>query len=62
MEGVALAVAASRLSAQQTNPVVTAVRIKHHLIRSGNIYVIKEPYWFLFDYGPVKAMHGSPWR
>jgi predicted AlkP superfamily pyrophosphatase or phosphodiesterase len=21
----------------------------------------QEPYWFLFDEGPVKAMHGSPW-
>jgi predicted AlkP superfamily pyrophosphatase or phosphodiesterase len=62
MEGVALAVAAGRLSAQQTNPVVTAVRNNHHHTRSGDIYIIQEPYWFLFDYGPVKAMHGSPWR
>ena len=25
-------------------------------------YIIQEPYWFLFDKGPVTAMHGSPWR
>ena len=24
--------------------------------------IIQEPYWFLFDKGPVTAMHGSPWR
>jgi arylsulfatase A-like enzyme len=30
--------------------------------RSGDIYVVQEPYWFLFDKGPVQAMHGSPWR
>ncbi len=29
---------------------------------SGDIYIIQEPYWFLFDKGPVKVMHGSPWR
>jgi predicted AlkP superfamily pyrophosphatase or phosphodiesterase len=27
-----------------------------------DIYIIQEPYWFLFDEGPVKVMHGSPWR
>jgi arylsulfatase A-like enzyme len=27
-----------------------------------DIYIIQEPYWFLFDKGPVKVMHGSPWR
>jgi arylsulfatase A-like enzyme len=32
-----------------------------NLKASGN-YIIQEPYWFLFDKGPVKAMHGSPWR
>ena len=29
---------------------------------TGDIYIIQEPYWFLFDKGPVTAMHGSPWR
>jgi predicted AlkP superfamily pyrophosphatase or phosphodiesterase len=61
-EGIALAVAGSRLAVQHTNPVVQQVRNNHHVSRSGDIYIIQEPYWFLFDKGPVKAMHGSPWR
>ena len=62
VDGIALAVATSRLSYQQTNPLVARVRNNHHVTRSGDIYVIQEPYWFLFDKGPVAAMHGSPWR
>jgi predicted AlkP superfamily pyrophosphatase or phosphodiesterase len=62
IEGIALAVAASRLSAQDTSPLVEQVRKNHHVSRSGDIYIIQEPYWFLFDKGPVTAMHGSPWR
>jgi len=61
-DGIALAVASSRLSAQQTNPLVEQVRNNTHVSRSGDIYIIQEPYWFLFDKGPVAAMHGSPWR
>ena len=61
-DGIALAVANSRLSAQQTNPLIRKVRNNHHISRSGDIYIIQEPYWFLFDKGPVTAMHGSPWR
>ena len=33
-----------------------------HASRSGDVYVAQAPYWFLFDKGPVAAMHGSPWR
>jgi predicted AlkP superfamily pyrophosphatase or phosphodiesterase len=62
IEGIALAVATSRLSSQQTNPLVAWVRNNHHVTRSGDIYIIQEPYWFLFDKGPIAAMHGSPWR
>jgi len=61
-DGIALAVASSRLSAQQANPVIEQVRNNYHGYRSGDIYIIQEPYWFLFDKGPVTAMHGSPWR
>jgi len=61
-DGIALAVASSRLSAQQTNPLIEQVRNNTHVSRSGDIYIIQEPYWFLFDKGPVVAMHGSPWR
>jgi predicted AlkP superfamily pyrophosphatase or phosphodiesterase len=61
-DGIALAVATSRLSEKQTNPLLEQVRNNHHISRSGDIYIIQEPYWFLFDKGPVTAMHGSPWR
>lgn len=39
----------------------TAVQHNHHPSRSGDVYVFQEPYWFMFDRGPVAAMHGSPW-
>jgi hypothetical protein len=61
-DGIALAVPTSRLSSQQANPLVAQVRRNHHDSRSGDIYIIQEPYWFLFDKGPIAAMHGSPWR
>ncbi len=62
VEGIALAVASSRLSELSTDPVVAQVRNNHHMTRSGDIYIVQAPYWFLFDKGPVAAMHGSPWR
>ena len=62
LEGIALAVSTSRLSSLHPNPLTAQVRHNHHLSRSGDIYIIQEPYWFLFDKGPVQAMHGSPWR
>ncbi len=61
-EGISLAVPSSSLTSQQANPLVEQVRNNHHITRSGDIYIIQEPYWFLFEKGPVKAMHGSPWR
>jgi len=61
-DGIALAVASSRLSAQQTDPLIEQVRNNYHVSRSGDIYIVQEPYWFLFDKGPITAMHGSPWR
>ena len=60
--GVELAAATSRLSAMGSNPLLDQVRNNHHSSRSGNIYVIQSLYWFLFEKGPVVAMHGSPWR
>ena len=61
-DGIALAVASSRMLTKQSNPLVAQVQRNTHITRSGDIYIIQEPYWFLFDKGPVKAMHGSPWR
>jgi arylsulfatase A-like enzyme len=62
MDGIALAAASSRLSELPANPLWEQVRKNYHPSRSGDIYTIQEPYWFLFDKGPVSAMHGSPWR
>ena len=39
-----------------------AVRANYHPQRSGDVYIAQAPYWFMFDRGPVAAMHGSPWR
>jgi len=61
-DGIALAVPSSNLSARQTNPLLKYVSRNFHASRSGDIYIIQEPYWFLFEKGPVAAMHGSPWR
>ena len=60
--GGAVAVARSQLSALAATPLVEAIRRNTHPSRSGDVYVVQEPYWFLFDEGPVAVMHGSPWR
>ena len=44
-EGIALAVATSSLFAQETNPLVGKVRNNHHVSRSGDIYIMQQPYW-----------------
>jgi predicted AlkP superfamily pyrophosphatase or phosphodiesterase len=62
VNGIALAVASSSLFTQQSNWLLEKVRHNYHVFRSGNIYIIQEPYWFLFEKGPVVAMHGSPWQ
>jgi predicted AlkP superfamily pyrophosphatase or phosphodiesterase len=61
-EGINLAVSTKSLATQQHNPLLEQVRRNQHLRRSGDIYIIQEPYWFLFDEGPIANMHGSPWR
>lgn len=60
--GIALAVSRSGLPSMQTTPVLTQIRRNYHPSRSGDIYVVQDPYWFMFDKGPIAAMHGSPWR
>jgi predicted AlkP superfamily pyrophosphatase or phosphodiesterase len=61
-EGIELAVATSRLPDDGPAQLLRQVANNHHLTRSGDIYVIQSPYWFLFDSGPIAVMHGSPWR
>ncbi|MCP4769663.1 MAG: alkaline phosphatase family protein [Gammaproteobacteria bacterium] len=40
---------------------VAAVRHNYHPQRAGDVYIYQQPYWFMFERGPVAAMHGSPW-
>jgi predicted AlkP superfamily pyrophosphatase or phosphodiesterase len=61
-KGINLAVSTDSLATQQGNQLREQVQRNHHDTRSGDIYVIQDPYWFLFDEGPIAAMHGSPWR
>lgn len=60
--GIALAVSRSGLPFMQTTPILSQIRRNYHPSRSGDIYVVQKPYWFMFDKGPIAAMHGSPWR
>ncbi len=59
VDGIALA--QSRTGRSQTAE-AERIRRNEHPVRSGDIYVVQNPYWFLFDKGPIVAMHGSPWR
>jgi predicted AlkP superfamily pyrophosphatase or phosphodiesterase len=61
-EGIALAVASTALRHMQDTPLLNRIRNNTHPERSGDIYVVQEPYWFLFDKGPIAVMHGSPWQ
>lgn len=65
-EGVALAVSSQALAKGETpeTPVHRAVVNNFHLKRSGDIYVVYEPQWFIADFDGlhVACTHGSPWR
>jgi predicted AlkP superfamily pyrophosphatase or phosphodiesterase len=60
-EGINLAVSTKSLATAKGNPLIEQVRNNQHVTRSGDIYIIQEPYWFLFDKGSIGGMHGSPW-
>jgi predicted AlkP superfamily pyrophosphatase or phosphodiesterase len=62
LDGINLAVSTRSLATVKGNPLIERVRNNQHATRSGDIYIIQEPYWFLFDEGPIASMHGSPWR
>lgn len=61
-EGIALAVSMKALPNLQNTPTLERIRNNHHPMRSGDIYVVQEPYWFLQEGGAIAVMHGSPWR
>lgn len=62
MEGIEQAVSTHNLPLLGDDPLYKQVERNHNNSRSGDIYIMQQPYWFLFDKGPVAAMHGSPWR
>lgn len=65
-EGVALAISSTALSRGEVSgtDVVQSILNNHHPKRSGDIYVVFEPHWFINDFDglSVAATHGSPWR
>jgi len=61
-DGINLAVSTRNMDKNSGNSLYQQVSRNQHITRSGDIYIIQEPYWFLFDEGPVPNMHGSPWH
>jgi len=61
-DGINLALSTRSMTTEKSNPLIEQVRNNQHVTRSGDIYIIQEPYWFLFDEGPIASMHVSPWR
>ncbi len=65
-EGVALAVSSEDLARGRVpdTPLHRAVLNNYHLKRSGEVYVVFEPQWFIADFDGlhVACTHGSPWR
>jgi predicted AlkP superfamily pyrophosphatase or phosphodiesterase len=60
--GIYLAVATDGVEDKPDSKLLGQIRNNIHPVRSGDIYVVQDPYWFNFDRGPVAGMHGSPWN
>ena len=50
------------LPSLQDTPTLERIRNNHHPARSGDVYVVQEPYWFLQEGSAIAVMHGTPWR
>lgn len=61
MEGISTALSKGQILGLSIDPIHLKIKNNYHPDRSGNIYVAQEPYWFLFEKGPIGVMHGSPW-
>jgi predicted AlkP superfamily pyrophosphatase or phosphodiesterase len=65
-EGIAQAIASSDLREGRLpdTPLNQAIRNNFNANRSGDIYVVFKPHWFINDFDglEVAATHGSPWR
>jgi arylsulfatase A-like enzyme len=66
VDGIALAVSSSDLQSGRLPEalIIQQVRRNFHPKRSGDVYVVQEPYWFLYSTEsiPLCTMHGAPWR
>ena len=60
--GIGGAIPRSRITQGNLSGPAAAVQRNHHPLRSGDIYIFQQPYWFMFERGAVAGMHGSPWR
>lgn len=60
--GIHIAATHRMLESWPDRKLIARIRNNVHPVRSGDIYVVQEPYWFNFDKGPVTGMHGSPWN
>ena len=59
--GIYLAITPHEVETAPESTLLTRVGNNLHPVRSGDIYIVQDPYWFNFDKGPVAGMHGSPW-
>jgi predicted AlkP superfamily pyrophosphatase or phosphodiesterase len=60
--GIHIAATRQMLESWPDRKLFEQIRNNYHPVRSGDIYIVQEPYWFNFDKGPVTGMHGSPWN
>jgi predicted AlkP superfamily pyrophosphatase or phosphodiesterase len=60
--GIHVAATHHMLKQWSDQALVEKIRNNFHPERSGDIYIVQQPYWFNFDKGPVAGMHGSPWN
>jgi len=60
--GIYLAITPTDVEKVPDSQLLQQIRNNIHPVRSGDIYIVQDPYWFNFDKGPVAAMHGSPWN
>jgi len=64
--GVALAVSSTALIEGRVpdTPLLRSILDNHNPRRSGDVFVVFEPHWFIADFDglTVAATHGSPWR
>jgi arylsulfatase A-like enzyme len=66
IKGIAAAVPSSDLRGNNLadTPLNRQIRRNFHPKRSGDIYLVADPNWFLYsdEKVPLAAMHGSPWK